>query len=108
MRWNRVAMGLVLTVLGAMPAVSLGDGATAASTTGTGLWNVDMMMKQAAENIARRYNLNEEQRHYTYKLLADRLGIHPDRWPLAIRLRMRMVWSEFDHRLRWLLAGLRK
>ena len=50
------------------------------------LWNIDQMMRQAAANIARRYNLNEHQTELTRKLLVDEvtqfLDEHEDIWPL--------------------------
>lgn len=47
-----------------------------------GLWNVDSMMNTAVKNIARRYNLNEQQEKYTQALMTrgvkEFLGKHED------------------------------
>lgn len=47
-----------------------------------GLWNVDSMMNTAVNNIARRYNLNEQQKAYTQALMTkgvkDFLSKHED------------------------------
>ncbi|GJM24612.1 MAG: hypothetical protein DHS20C16_10270 [Phycisphaerae bacterium] len=52
-----------------------------------GLWNVDSMMEQAVENISRRYNLNDDQKSKTKKMLVDEvtkfLDTHDNIWPLV-------------------------
>ena len=56
-----------------------------------GLWDPQAMMKQASEGIARHYRLNEEQKAFTSKLLAERvtkfLSKHnKNLWPLLMEL----------------------
>ena len=56
-----------------------------------GLWDPQAMMKQASDGIARHYRLNEEQKAFTSKLLAERvtkfLSKHnKDLWPLLMEL----------------------
>lgn len=52
-----------------------------------GLWNVDSMMDQAVENISRRYNLNDDQKAKTKKMLVEEvtkfLDTHENIWPLV-------------------------
>src|SRR5262245_35722719 len=38
-----------------------------------GLWNTDIMMEAAVQQLARRYNLNKDQEAYTRKLLTSRV-----------------------------------
>ncbi len=68
------------------PASVLANEANEAKSELTKLWNVDLMMRQAADNIARRYNLNKHQTEQTHKLLVDEvtqfLDTHEDIWPL--------------------------
>ncbi len=56
-----------------------------------GLWDPQTMMKQASDGIARHYRLNEEQKEFTSKLLAERvtkfLSKHNKTiWPLLMEL----------------------
>lgn len=56
-----------------------------------GLWDPQTMMKQASEGIARHYRLNDEQKEFTSKLLAERvtkfLSKHDKKiWPLLMEL----------------------
>ncbi len=56
-----------------------------------GLWDPERMMKQASEGIARHYRLNDEQKAFTSKLLAERvtkfLSKHNKKlWPLLMEL----------------------
>ncbi|MCB9850599.1 MAG: hypothetical protein H6817_07825 [Phycisphaerales bacterium] len=50
-------------------------------------WNVDQLMNRAAENISKRYNLNEKQRKDTHEMLTREvtkfLNEHEDIWPLV-------------------------
>src|SRR5262249_7980215 len=38
-----------------------------------GLWNADIMMEAAVQQLARRYNLNKDQEAYTRKLLTTKV-----------------------------------
>lgn len=42
-------------------------------TTFLGMWSIKLMVDQASTNIARRYNLNEQQEKYTRALMANRV-----------------------------------
>ena len=37
------------------------------------MWNVDSMIRQAADNVSRRYNLNPEQTEFTRKMMFERV-----------------------------------
>ncbi len=41
---------------------------------GSGLWNINIMVKQASEQIIDRYKLNDDQAAYTRQLMADRVN----------------------------------
>jgi len=50
------------------------------------VWDIDAMMAQAAYNIGRRYNLNEEQQRITRDMLTEQVtkffDTHPEIWPV--------------------------
>jgi hypothetical protein len=82
---NRILVALLLGTTLVAPARA--DQNDEAQKEVKGFWNVDSMMLQAADNIARRYNLNDNQREQTRKLMVDEvtgfLNDHPDVWPLV-------------------------
>ncbi len=84
-RMKTIAL-LVLPMVWCSAMVARADDADDAKREISKLWNIDQMMDQAANNIARRYNLNQEQREYTHKMLTQRvtrfLDGHPEIWPL--------------------------
>ena len=98
MRFKRVTIGILLVGMGFWPAWTVADEADQAKNEVTGLWNVELMMRQAAENISRRYNLNEKQREYTQELLTERvtnfLDTHPEIWPLIRDLTRHQLQGE--------------
>ena len=68
-------MGVVLTTaLVAAAAAAPAAPARKAKKSGIDLWNIDGMVRQAAEEIIRRYKLNDEQAGYTKQLLSKRVN----------------------------------
>ena len=66
------------------------------------LWNVDSMIRQAADNVARRYNLSPEQTEYTRKIMHERVTRFLEEneeaiWPLVRDLaRQQLTGKTFD------------
>lgn len=88
--WMAALAGLALC-LTAQPRVRAQDASPneeqQARQEFSSLWNVDLLMERAANNIARRYNLNETQRQQTHEMLTREvskfLNEHGEIWPLV-------------------------
>ncbi len=83
----RKSIQLVLTALLIFPVSARAEDPKEAEQEFKGLWNVDSMMEQAVENISRRYNLNDNQKETTKKMLVEEvtkfLDTHENIWPLV-------------------------
>ena len=93
----------VAVVFGSVPcALAAGEDAKAAKDEVYSLWNVDQMIKQASDNVSRRYNLNPEQAELTRKMMHDRVTRFLDEneqaiWPLVRDLaRQQLTGKTFD------------
>jgi len=86
MKRTKVAFGVLVLVVGGSSSSAAGDDKEAATREVRRLWNTEQMMRQAAENIGNRYNLNNAQREYTHRMLTTEvnrfLEEHDDIWPL--------------------------
>lgn len=83
----RKSIQLMLAVFLALPMAARAEDPKEAEQEFKGLWNVDTMMEQAVENISRRYNLNDNQKATTKKMLVEEvtkfLDTHDNIWPLV-------------------------
>ncbi len=61
------------------------EGDKAAEDRGMGMWNADVMVKQAADQIISRYKLNEEQSKFTRELMARRVNELLDKHEKTVR-----------------------
>jgi hypothetical protein len=52
---------------------------------GSGLWNINIMVKQAADQIIDRYKLNDEQADYTRQLMSRRVNKLLDKHEATVR-----------------------
>jgi len=91
-RWRAAALAAVLlvTVVQARPSAATepnNQEFEQARSEFSKLWNVDLLMQRAADNIARRYNLNATQRAQTQEMLTREvtqfLNEHQEIWPLV-------------------------
>ncbi|HRX84092.1 MAG TPA: hypothetical protein P5572_03650 [Phycisphaerae bacterium] len=91
-RWSWKIALVALAACVALPLVARAedesqDDEQQARSEFSALWNVDQLMERAANNIARRYNLNEKQRKDTHEMLVREtskfLEEHGEIWPLV-------------------------
>ncbi|MCP4590348.1 MAG: hypothetical protein GY842_06375 [bacterium] len=64
------------------------------------MWHVDSMIQQAADNVARRYNLNADQTEFTRKMMYERVTQFLDEneeaiWPLVRDLARQQLKGEW-------------
>jgi hypothetical protein len=78
--WMLAVMGLMIFAAGAVADEPEEDN----SSTGS-LWNAEQLMDQACEGIARRYDLTEEQKTYTRKLMAHYVKLFLDQHQDEVR-----------------------
>jgi len=93
----------VAMVFGSVPcALAAGENAKEAKEEVYRLWNVDQMIKQAADNVSRRYNLNADQAERTREMMRDRVTEFLEEneeaiWPLVRDLaRQQLTGKTFD------------
>lgn len=104
---KRSLISVVATVFGLLPCVPAmgtegGSGAQTAKSQVYQMWNVDSMIRQAAENVSRRYNLSPQQAEYTRKMMEERVTRFLEEkeeaiWPLIRDLaRQQLTGKPFD------------
>ncbi len=69
---HRLVRLLLLSTICALLATARAEAAE--KSKGMGLWNVDQMVKQACDQLIRRYKLNEDQAAYTRQLMSKRVN----------------------------------
>jgi hypothetical protein len=78
--WMLAMMGLLILGMGAVA-----DEPEQKDSPAGSLWNAEQLMDQACEGIARRYDLTEEQKTYTRKLMAHYVKLFLDRHQDEVR-----------------------
>lgn len=95
-------MGFGLFLVTSAVAAKPNDEAKQAKNDVYNIWDVDSMIRQAADNVARRYNLNQQQTEFTRQMMRDRVTKFLENneeaiWPLIRDLaRQQLTGQSFD------------